>query len=142
MGKKKATAINEMVNRICDRKDYNFNNVIKTSIIKMIIRMFLEECRKALLRGERIELSGIGTIIPEVKTHRNCYLPTCNNDNHENAPYTRIRMTRTDSLKKDMNETLFKNIENGIYGLEKLPFDIQQINNLKANGYILSKEDD
>ena len=75
-------------------------------------------------------------IIPEVKIHRNCSLPTCDNSNHENAPYTKIRMSRTNALGGKMNETLLNNIENGILGLKKLPFDVQQINILKKSGYI------
>lgn len=138
MGRLKTVTINKMAKRIYDNRN---DNIVKTDTIKIILKMYMEECRKALLRGERVELLGIGTIIPKVKTHRSCYLPTCNNTNHENAPYTKMEMTRMDSLQKEMNETLLKNIENGIYGLEELPFDIQQINNLKANGYIPTEDD-
>ena len=35
-----------------------------------------------------------------------------------------------------MNKNLLRNIENGIYGLEKLPFSRQQMNILKKSGYI------
>ena len=98
--------------------------------------MYADEIQKALLNGERVLISGVGTIIPEVKTHRNCFLPTCDNNTHENAPYTKIRMTRTHTLSDKMNQTLLKNIENGILGLKKLPFDVQQISILKNSGYI------
>ena len=35
-----------------------------------------------------------------------------------------------------MNKNLLRNIGNGIYGLEKLPFSKQQMNILKKSGYI------
>lgn len=47
-----------------------------------------------------------------------------------------MRMSRTNTLHDKMNETLLENIENGIYGLEKLPFSKQQIPYLKNGGFI------
>ena len=122
----------KMAGRILARKD----NLYKKEVVKNVLDMYAEEIQKALLNGERVLISGVGTIIPEVKTHKNCFLPTCDNSNHENAPYTKIRMSRTNALYEKMNQTLLNNIENGILGLKKLPFDAQQINILKKNGYI------
>ena len=122
----------KMAGRILARKD----NLYKKEVVKNVLDMYAEEIQKALLNGERVLISGVGTIIPEVKTHRNCSLPTCDNSNHENTPYTKIRMSRTNALCEKMNQTLLNNIENGIWGLKKLPFDLQQINILKKNGYI------
>ena len=124
----------KMAGRILARED----NLYKKEVVKNVLDMYAEEIQKALLNGERVLISGVGTIIPEVKTHRNCFLPTCDNSNHENAPYTKIRMSRTNALYEKMNQTLLKNIENGILGLEKLPFDVQQINILKKSGFIES----
>lgn len=138
MGRFRAATMDKIAKKIYEERE---DNIIKRDVIKTILKMYMEECRKALLRGERIELPGIGTIIPEVKTHRSCFLPTCNNANHENAPYTRMKIRRLDSLQKEMNKTLLDNIENGVYGLEELPFDLLQINNLKANGYIPADEE-
>lgn len=125
-----------MAGRILARED----NLYKKEIVKNILDMYAEEIQKALLNGERVLISGVGTIIPEVKTHRNCFLPTCDNSNHENAPYTKIRMSRTNALYEKMNQKLLDNIEKGILGLEKLPFDVQQIDILKKSGYILDEE--
>ncbi len=138
MSSKNGLQVNKMAGRIINRKD----NIYDKKVVVNILNAYMDECCKALIRGERIQLSGVGTIIPEVRTHRSCYLPYCNNDEHENSPYTRIRMTRTNSLREDMDKTLLNNIENGVYGLEKLPFDIQQIGNLKANGFIYEEESD
>ena len=35
-----------------------------------------------------------------------------------------------------MNKNLLRNIESGIYGLDKLPFSRQQMDILKKSGYI------
>ena len=122
----------KMAGRILARED----NLYKKDVIKNVLDMYAEEIQKALLNGERVLISGVWTIIPEVKTHRNYFLPTCDNSNLENAPYTKIRMSRTNALYEKMNQTLLDNIENGILGLKKLPFDAQQINILKKSGYI------
>ena len=45
-------------------------------------------------------------------------------------------MSRTNKLHDKMNEKLLENIENGIYGLEKLPFSKQQMTYLKNGGFI------
>ena len=122
----------KMAGRILARED----NLYKKEVVKNVLDMYADEIQKALLNGERVLISGVGTIIPEVRTHRSCFLPTCDNNTHENAPYTKIRMTRTNSLTEKMNQTLLKNIENGILELKKLPFDMQQISILKNSGYI------
>ena len=122
----------KMAGRIAKRAD---NKIYKKEYVYDILKMYMEEVQNALLRGERVQISGVGTIIPEVKT-RECYsLPCCNNA-EGNPPYTKIRMSRTNTLHDKMNETLLKNIENGIYGLEKLPFSKQQMTYLKNGGFI------
>lgn len=98
--------------------------------------MYMNECRKALAEGERIEISKVGSIIPEVKVHEgNFNLPMCNKDGG-NPPYTKLRIRRNNLLVDVMNNALIKNIENGIYGLDKLPFSRQQMDILKKSGYI------
>lgn len=53
-----------------------------------------------------------------------------------NPPYTKLRIYRNDLLRNVMNGRLIRNIEHGIYGLEKLPFNKQQLTILKDSGYI------
>lgn len=132
MSMKSALSTWAMTTRILERED----NIYKRETIMNIINMFMEETREALLKGERIQITRVGTIIPEVRTHtRQYYLPTCSGAVPD-SPYSRIRVHLNDSLRTDMKKTLLRNIKNGIYGLEKLPFDIQQINILKKGGYI------
>ena len=110
--------------------------IVTRRLITDILLMYMDECRKALAEGERIEISKVGSIIPEVKVHiGNFNLPMCNKEGG-NPPSTKLKITRNNSLMDLMNRTLLKNIENGIYGLEKLQFSKQQMDILKNSGYI------
>ncbi len=114
----------------------NQQTLITKQLITNILLMYMDECRKALAEGERIEISKVGSIIPEVKVYEgNFNLPMCNKDGG-NPPYTKLKITRNNLLSDTMNNALIKNIENGIYGLDKLPFSRQQMDILKKSGYI------
>ena len=127
-----ALSAHQMARRICERDD----NVYDKRIIENILNMYTDECREAILRGERVLISRVGTIIPEVKVHEgNFNLPRCNKESG-NPPYTKLRIRRNNLLVEAMNNTLTKNIENGVCGLEKLPFSRQQIDILKKSGYL------
>ena len=127
----KALSAYKMAKRISDRKD----NVYDKRIIENILNMYMDECRKALLSGERVQITKVGTIIPEVKIRLFYNLTICNKDGG-NPPYTKLRIRRNNLLGDIMNRLLIKNIENGIYGLDKLPFSRQQMDILKKSGYI------
>ena len=136
----KHLTMRQIAGRICDRED----NLYSEKIVYDILNKCMDECKKGLLSGERVQLTGIGTIIPLVKTHRSsnrCHLPTFNQDN-VNQPYTKIKITRNNAFVQEMNETLLNNIENGILGLEQLPFDKQQITILRDSGFIPDEEDE
>lgn len=123
----------QMAGRILSRED----NIYKKDIVCDVLKMYMDEIQKALLRGERVLLMGVGTIIPEVKTHIGNYnMPECNNFEGNPPPYTLMKMSRTHTLHDKMNSKLLKNVRNGIYGLEKLPFSRQQLDILKDGGYI------
>lgn len=57
-----------------------------------------------------------------------------------NPPSTKLKINRSISLRDHMNSRLLKNMENGIYGLGKLPFSKQQMKILKDNGYLPENE--
>lgn len=137
MARMKALTAYQMAKRIYDREDNVYNKKIVTrQLITSILLMYMDECRKALAEGERIEISKVGSIIPEVKVHEgNFNLPICNKDGG-NPPYTKLKIRRNNIFGNVMNEVLIKNIKNGIYGLEKLPFTKQQLSILKDSGYI------
>ena len=134
---RKALSAHKMAKRIYDREDnfYDKKKVTKR-LIADILLMYMDECRKALIEGERIELAKVGSIIPEVKVHIGSFnLPLCNKEGG-NPPYTKLRIRCNSLLKDAMNKALAKNIENGIYGLAEMPFSKQQMDILKKNGYI------
>ena len=137
MARVKALSAYKMAKRIFNREDNVYDKkVITKQLITNILLMYMDECRKALAEGERIEISKVGSIIPEVKVHiGNFNLPMCNKDGG-NPPYTKLRIRRNNLLVDVMNNDLIKNIENGIYGLDKLPFSRQQMDILKKSGYI------
>lgn len=135
--RKTTLTVHKMAKRIFNREDNVFNKRIVTQkLITDILLMYMDECRKALENGERIEFAKVGSIIPEIKVHEGNYnLSMCNKEGG-NPPYTKLRIRRNNLLGETMNRLLIKNIENGIYGLEKLPFSKQQMDILKNSGYI------
>lgn len=130
--KKIGISPSKMAGRIAKRAD---NKIYKRECVYDVLKMYMDEVQKALLRGERVQIAGVGTIIPEIKT-RECFTLPCCNKAEGNPPYTTMRMSRTNTLHDKMNQTLLENIENGIYGLEKLPFSKQQMTYLKNGGFL------
>lgn len=137
MAPEKALTMRHIAGRIYNNRE---DNIYSEKIIYEILKMCMDECKKGLLKGERIQLSGIGTIIPEVKTHEHNYV-VCGKE-YDNLPYTSMKMSRNHSLVHEMNQTLQRNIENGILGLEELPFSKQQIAILKKGGFVPDKENE
>ena len=135
MAPEKTLTIKQIASRVYNNRE---DNIYSEKIIYEILKMCMDECKKGLLKGERIQLSGIGTIIPEVKVQERD-IRVCE-WNCENAPYTSMKMSRNHSLVHEMNQTLQKNIENGILGLEELPFSKQQIAILRNGGIIPDEE--
>ncbi len=131
MGRIEALTAYQMAKRISDRDD----NIFDKRVIANILDMYMDECRKALLSGERVQISKVGTIIPEVKTRISYNLPNCNKDSG-NPPYTTFRISRNHHMKEEMDRLLMQNIKKGIYGLEKLSFNNQQLGILKNSGYV------
>lgn len=121
----------KMAGRIQERED----NQYKKEVIYDVLKMYMDEVQKALLRGERIQIKGVGTIIPELKVHARFNLPCCNRV-EGNPPYTSMRMSRTNTLKDKMDQMLLDNLDKNVYGLEKLGFTKQQMTYLKNGGFV------
>lgn len=126
-----ALTASKMAKRISNRKD----NIYDKRIIENILNMYMDEIRTAIINGERVQISKVGTIIPELKVRLHYGLPGCDKEGG-NPPYTKIRMSRNHSIKENMDRKLLQNIENNIYGLAKTPFTRQQFSILKKGGYI------
>ena len=137
MARIRGLTANQIAKRIYNREDNVYDKkVITKQLITSILLMYMDECKKALEEGERIEISKVGSIIPEVKVHEgNFNLPMCNKDSG-NPPYTKLRIRRNNLFGETMNKILLRNIESGVCGLDKLPFSRQQMNILKKSGYI------
>lgn len=134
MAKRSILNENKMAARICNRED---NYYYKHQMIKGILHMYSDEIRKAMLNGERVQISGVGTIIPEVKVHEGKYnMPICNQTEGNPPPYAKIRISYNMSMREAMNKKLMQNIKEGIYGLKKLLFTKTDFKFLKENGYI------
>ena len=131
MAYKDALSAGKMAARIYNRED----NIYKQSMIKEILDMYAKEVHKAMMNGERVQISKVGTIFPEIKTRLSYGLPSCNKEGG-NPHYTKLRISRNHAIKESMNRQLLQNIDNGIYGLAKTPISKQQMTILKNSGYI------
>ena len=123
---------NMMAGRVYNRPD---NFLYRRDYIYDILKMYIEEVQKALLRGERVQIPGVGTLIPEIKTCEKFTMPCCNKEDG-NLPYTDIRLKRNQQFRAKMKQSLLENIENGFYGLDKLSLTETQMNYLKDKGFI------
>ncbi len=133
MGKSKLNE-NQMAARICNRED---NHFYKHQMIKEILKMYSDEIYKAMLNGERVQISKVCTIIPEIKIHEGKYnMPVCNKTEGNPPPYAKIRISDNWSMRENMNRKLMQNIKNGIWGLKKLLFTKSDFEFLKETGYI------
>ena len=63
MQSKKRITENQMAIRILNRED---NPIYRQKMIRDILNMYSDEVRKALLNGESVQISGVGSLIPEV----------------------------------------------------------------------------
>ncbi len=134
MTRKPTVNENQMAARICKRED---NPIYKHQMIKEILKMYSDEIRKSMMNGERVQITGVGTIIPELKIRDGKYtIPQCNKTDGNPPPYTKIRMHENWKMREAMNRKLTRNIENGIYGLEKLSFTDSQMNFMIEKGLI------
>lgn len=128
---KHGLTINRMTDRVYNRID---NEVFRWSFIHQILEAYNEELRDALLRGEKVQIPGVGTLIPEITTREKYSLPCCNKE-EGNLPYMDIKLSRSKKFRAKMTKTLLDNIKNGIYGLEKLPLKEEQLDYLKEKGF-------
>lgn len=137
MSKVKMLTERHMAKRIYDREDFAFNKkIITKQLIASILTMYMDECQRALADGERVQISNVGTIVPELRVRLARFnLPMCNKEGG-NPPYTKLKINRNLNFGRTMNEVLLKNIDNGIYGLKNTPFSKQQLAILKESGFI------
>lgn len=125
---------NQLAIRILNRED---NPIYKQTMIRNILNMYSDEVRKALLDGDSVQISGVGTIIPEVKVHDGKYnMPVCNKTEGNPPPITKIRIYRNRAMEGEMNRKLLQNIKEGIWGLKNRLFSKRDLEVLKKNGFV------
>ena len=129
---------NKMAARICERED---NHYYKHTMIREILKMYAEEMRKALLDGERVNITGVGTIIPEIKLSEQRYsIPKLNKGEGTPPPFARLRISNNHKMRVAINNQLNKNLREGIYGLKEIRFSDEQIDFMIENGHITGEE--
>lgn len=129
--------LSTMATRINNRED----NVYDKKMITKVLNMYMDECYKAMLNGERVQISGVGTIIPEVKVKKSFNVPWFNKEGG-NPPYTCLRISTNNSIRATMNKLLVENIKNGIMGLAKTPLTKFQLTILRESGYLSEEEEE
>lgn len=79
-------------------------NIYKLEVIQNILRMYFDECEKALENGERVGLSKIGSLSPRVHTKLTYNIPSMNAE-EGNKPYTSLKFTRGCANKEKKERT-------------------------------------
>lgn len=127
--------IQQMASRILRRED---NVYFKHDCILDILNMYFDECVKALNNGEKVNFSRLGTLTPTVHTPLSYNIKSLNDDENNPAkPFTGIKYTRNQTLKRCMNVTFNNNIKNGYAGLgDKCVCTPMQIGILKQHGLL------
>lgn len=121
--------VKQIAERIMQRED----NIYRIEVIRDILDQYCEECAKALTDGEKLNLSGIGTLTPKI--HAPVSMNIFDDEDERKVPYVTVNYHRNNKLKDRMNSRYRKNIENGFAGLsEKCICTTQQRNTLIEKG--------
>lgn len=119
----------QIAERIMQRED----NIYRIEVIRDILDRYSEECMKALIDGEKLNLSGIGTLTPKI--HAPITMNIFDDRDEKRIPYVTVNYRRNTKLKDRMNSRYRKNISNGFAGLsDKCVCTTQQRNVLIEKG--------
>lgn len=111
------------------------DNIYRIEVIRDILDKYGEECANALIDGEKLNLSGIGTLTPKI--HAPVTMNIFDDGDERKVPYVTVNYHRSTKLKDRMNSRYRKNIENGFAGLsEKCICTTQQRNTLIEKGLL------
>ncbi|WP_185967561.1 HU family DNA-binding protein [Clostridium sp. HBUAS56010] len=102
------------IERVWRRED----NAYTKKSIENILKMYAEECLKALMEGEKVSIKGVGTIRPTIVRTSHCGLGTMKDKEGELRTFVRLHFHTNDLFKKSLKERLNKNMEKGIHGLK------------------------
>ncbi len=128
--------IKQMSERVLKRSD----NPYKIEYIRDIIALYCDECRKALKNGEKILISGVGTLTPKPHTSKHSFVPEIGYTQID--PYMSVQYILNRSLRDELNARYRKNIKKGFAGLsEHCICTPQQKGMLINKGYLVDDED-
>lgn len=97
--------------------------------------MYSGVCMDALLNGEKLNLSGVGTLTPKI--HAPVTMNIFGEDDERRVPYVTIDYRRNTKLKDRMNSRYRANIQKGFAGLsDKCVCTTQQRNILIEKGLL------
>lgn len=124
--------VEQLAERIMQRED---NIYYRMESIRDVIYKFCDECVKALENGEKINLTGLGTLTPSI--HAPVTMNIFDAEDEKRIPYVTVQYRRSTKLKNSMNNKYRKNIENGFAGLsEHCICDTRQRNTLIEKGLL------
>ena len=124
--------VKQLAERIMQRED---NLYYRQEFIRDVIYMFCNECVKALENGEKINLTGLGTLTPNI--HAPVTMNIFDEGDEKRVPYVTVNYHRSPKLKDSMNRKYRKNIKNGFPGLsEHCVCTTQQRNTLIRKGLL------
>lgn len=135
---KKSLTMPTLAARVYERED----NKYKREIIRDVIKMYFEECENALLNGENIQISCIGTLNAHVHIPKS-YACSRFNSVVGNQPYTSVKYNRGQLFRDKMNNRYRNNVKNGIPGLGgKCMCNKAQQTMLKELGFLDAEKED
>ena len=98
----------EFTERVMQRED---NYYYKYEMIREIINMYNDELRKALMNGESVIISGIGTIVPTVRHRETNFIPPSHPESdYETLPFVDIHFNKNAKLRDAINGRLRRNL--------------------------------
>ena len=98
--------VKQIAERIMQRED----NIYRIEVIRDILDKYCEECANALTDGEKLNISGIGTLTPKI--HAPVTMNIFDDEDERRVPYVTVNYHRNNKLKDRMNRRYRKNIEN------------------------------
>lgn len=99
----------KIVNRIMKSEA---NIYYKKDAISEIIGLYIEELKKELMDGGKVNIPGIGVITTKIRQPAGINnLPNCENPNGENMPQAYLHFRINNKLRQNLNRRLMSNLK-------------------------------
>lgn len=84
----------------------------RKEVLSDVIDLYTKELVKALMDGEKINITGIGTITPKVRQHYGkCHLPNRKNPYGDHMPYIRLYFVQNNRFREKINKKFLRNLK-------------------------------